>query len=256
MTNGGLTPVERHAGHLVKRDDLFEVAGIAGGKVRTCAWLARDAVGLVTAGARHSPQIAIVARVARHMGIPAICVTAPGQDTPEIVDAVQHGAEIIRAKVGYTNVISARAREVAEDHGWTLIPFGMEHVAAVEQTSSQVVNVIASGAQRIVAPVGSGMSLAGILAGLGAAGSTLPVLGVVVGADPTKRLDRFASGWRDRATLVPAGVPYEKSVYVRWDDLRLDPIYEAKCARFVEPSDLLWIVGIRATVGRPSEMRA
>lgn len=243
-----LTPVEEHAGHLVKRDDLFEVAGIAGGKVRTCLAIAEGAPGLVTAGARHSPQIAIVARVAKHLGIPAVCVTAPGEATSEIRDAEANGADIIRTKVGYTNVISKGARDIADAYGYRLVPFGMEHPAAVEQTAAQVANVVDTGVSRIVVPVGSGMSLAGICAGLDVAESNLVVLGVVVGADPQKRLDRFTPSWRDRVTLVDAGVSYEKSVYARWGDLRLDPIYEAKCAAFVDPGDLLWIVGIRASV--------
>jgi hypothetical protein len=55
----------------LKRDDLFEYAGVRGGKVRTCLALAREARhGLVTAGSRSSPQVNIVARIGRSLGLP------------------------------------------------------------------------------------------------------------------------------------------------------------------------------------------
>ena len=123
----------------------------------------------------------------------------------------------------------------------------MECREAVEETAGQVVG-LPEGIKRIVAPVGSGMSLAGILTGLKRAGLAIPVLGVVVGADPVKRLDRYApKGWRSMAELVPAGVDYHAAVRAEVGGVILDAHYEAKCARFLKAGDLLWIVGIRAT---------
>lgn len=60
-----LTPIEEHGGFLVKRDDLFRVAGVRGGKVRSCWHLAQGAEGLVTAGSRSSPQVNIVGPTSR-----------------------------------------------------------------------------------------------------------------------------------------------------------------------------------------------
>ena len=34
-----LTPIEEHKGYLVKRDDLFNLGGVSGGKVRQCSKL-------------------------------------------------------------------------------------------------------------------------------------------------------------------------------------------------------------------------
>ncbi|MGD0211022.1 MAG: tetratricopeptide repeat protein, partial [Desulfomonilia bacterium] len=57
------------------------------------------------------------------------------------------------------------------------------------------------------------MSLAGILSGLKLLHRKTTVLGVVVGADPTGRLDRYApEDWRDAVTLVEAGIDYHKAV--------------------------------------------
>ena len=247
-----LTPIERHGDVWLKRDDLWAIAGVAGGKVRTCWALAqavkdRPGAGLVTAGSRASPQVNIVAHIAARLGVGCRAHTPTGKLSPEVAAAQRAGAEIIQHKAGYNNVIVARARDDAAALGWVEIPFGMECDEAVRQTSAQIAP-LPDGVKRLVVPVGSGMSLAGILTGLARASIDVPVLGVVVGADPIKRLDRYAPPhWRDLAKLVPAGVDYHEAVAVDVGGVLLDPHYEAKCARFLEPGDMLWLVGIRAT---------
>jgi hypothetical protein len=247
-----LTPIEAAGDLFLKRDDHFSRAGMRGGKVRTCWRLAQGAQGLVTAGSRSSPQINIVAHVARALGIPCRAHAPSGALSPELLDAQAAGAEIIQHSPGYNSVLIARARADANERGWREIPFGMECREAVRQTASQIAD-IPEGARRIVVPVGSGMSLAGILTGMRRAGLSIPVLGVVVGADPVKRLDRYApEGWRGMAELVPAGAAYDDAVQAAIGGVELDPHYEAKCARFLEPGDLLWIVGVRATAHKKS----
>lgn len=241
------TPIERCGEYWVKRDDLFEVAGVRGGKVRTCRRLAQGAVGLVTAGSRASPQVNIVAQIAKEMGIRCRAHTTTGELGRELQLALCAGAEIVQHKAGYNSVIKARARADARQCGWTEIPFGMECREAVEETASQVPAEMPMGVKRIVVPVGSGMSLAGILAGLERHRLPVPVLGVVVGADPRERLDRWGPlFWQRYCTLVPAGLPYDRPAPVNvWKGYRLDPIYEAKCLKFLEAGDMFWIVGIR-----------
>ena len=114
--------------------------------------------------------------------------------------------------------------------------------------AGQVANVPAD-VRRVVIPVGSGMSLAGVLAGRVAQDMHWPVLGVVVGASPEARLDRWAPGWRWDGSVqlnwhpsdygTPARMPYLAGI-------GLDPFYEAKCLPYLRPGDLLWIVGRRA----------
>lgn len=246
-----LTPVELHGGHPVKRDDLFRVAGGAGGKVRTCLTLARTAdAGLVTAGSRQSPQVNIVAGIAATLGLPCRVhvPAAKGGLTPELSAAKAAGAEIVEHRPGYNTVIVARAREDAETLGWTEIPFGMECWEAVRATAAQVRNLPAD-ATRLVVPVGSGMSLAGILTGLDEVDSDLPVLGVIVGADPTERLDAYApAGWRERCELIASPLDYHQHApATELGTLSLDPVYEAKCLPFLREGDALWVVGCRET---------
>jgi len=248
-----LTPVTwlPGPGLWLKRDDTFSVAGITGGKVRTCLALAAAGlpdVALVTAGGRHSPQVSIVARVGQLLGREVRCHVPAGQPGPELDDAVAHGASLVPHRPGYNSVLVARARADALESNACLIPFGMECREAVEQTAGQVANVPAD-VRRVVIPVGSGMSLAGVLAGRVAQDMHWPVLGVVVGASPEARLDRWAPGWRWDGSVqlnwhpsdygTPARMPYLAGI-------GLDPFYEAKCLPYLRPGDLLWIVGRRA----------
>ena len=70
-------------------------------------------------------------------------------------------------------------------------------------------------------------------------------MGVVVGADPRKRLNKYAPpNWEAMCELVESGVAYSQEVRVEFP-VSLDPIYEAKCVQFMEGGELLWIVGIR-----------
>jgi 1-aminocyclopropane-1-carboxylate deaminase/D-cysteine desulfhydrase-like pyridoxal-dependent ACC family enzyme len=250
-----LTPIERVDELWVKRDDHFHVAGVCGGKVRTCLELIRGVTsGVVTASARKSPQAQIVARLARQFDLPCRIHTASGAETAELLDAKEHGAEIVSHRAGYTSVINARARADCQQRQWTLIPFGMESAAAVEAARHQVGNVPPE-AKRVVVPVGSGMTLAGILYGLidqarSYQRQPLPVLAVQVGADPTKRLDRWAPpGWRDQVRLTTSPLAYhEEAIDSDLHHISLDPVYEAKCLPFLTPGDCFWIVGRRLGV--------
>jgi hypothetical protein len=93
------------------------------------------------------------------------------------------------------------------------------------------------------------MSLAGVLHGLRDAGLTIPVLGVQVGADPEKRLDKYApKAWRQMVTIVKSSIDYhDPAPDQAFEGVKLDPIYEAKCIPHLQAGDLLWVVGIRAT---------
>lgn len=250
MNDQPATPIEQAGEIWLKRDDLFEIAGVRGGKVRTCWHLAQGAKGLVTAGSRSSPQVNIVAHIAAALGIPCRVHTPTGALSPEVSQARDCGAEVVQHKAGYNNVIIARARADAEARGWTEIPFGMECWEAIRQTAGQFrKTILPDGVQRIVIPVGSGMSLAGLIEGMEAAKVDLPILGVCVGADPRARLDRYAARWRAmRIELIKSPLKYDQEASLRRiGDVVLDSIYEAKCLPFLRPGDLFWLIGIRAT---------
>src|SRR5262245_3831131 len=135
-----LTPVQFSDGIWFKRDDLFCAGGCRGGKVRICLAIAQKAAGLTAASHRHSPQMAMVSRIARLLGIPCRIHTASGAATPQMEDAAGAGAQIIQHKPGYNGVIISRARADAEALGWREVPFGMEGPEAVPLTSAQTAN--------------------------------------------------------------------------------------------------------------------
>src|SRR5215813_1844407 len=93
-------------------------------------------------------------------------------------------------------------------------------------------------ARRVVVLVGSGMSLAGILHGFARAGLTVPVLGVQVRADPTKRLNRWAPpDWLNQCRPPRSEVVdfHKPAPVVLLCDVELHPLFEAKCLPFLEP---------------------
>lgn len=251
-----LTPVEKtDAGVVVKRDDLYDAYRAPGGKARTCLRIATEHPGkaLVTAGSRGSPQVHIVALVANGLGVPCrVHVPAAKESYPELEAARELGAEVIEHRPGHNSVIKARARQDAEATGAAHIPFGMECHQAVQETAAQCANIPADCGQ-VVVPVGSGMSLAGILVGLWQLRRPwFPrVLGVTVGARPHKRLDKYAPGWQRYCTLVPPAHGYQQPARATdfWG-IELDPYYEAKAAPYARPGDLFWVVGIRPRLGR------
>jgi len=246
-----LTPVEWVGDIAVKRDDKYSIAGINGGKARTCYYLSTKPAtlkGIVTAGARSSPQANIVARVARYLGVPCRIHMPSGQLGEQALLAKGAGATIIQHKPGYNSVIIKRARDDALERGWLEIPFGMECAEAVHQTSYQVRSIHGLQIDRIVVPVGSGMTLCGITHGLEWLHITdIPVLGVIVGADPTRRLDFYGPfSWRQKVRLVKSDLPYSCSAQeTQLGGINLDPVYEAKCLPFLQGGDLLWVVGSR-----------
>lgn len=248
-----LTPVERRGAGWVKRDDLYEVAGVRGGKARTCWALAtaEPVAGLVTAGSRHSPQVNIVAHIARELGVPCRLHTPEGAPGPEVQAAIDAGGVRVAHRAGYNSVIRARARDDAAARGWCHIPFGMECEEAVLQTAGQVANLPWAQFGRLVVAVGSGMSLAGILQGMNdlGRGGHAPVVGYYVGADPRARLQRWAPfGWDCYATLEQVPLGYHEAARPHWDGLLLDPHYEAKVTSYLQADDLFWVVGCRNTV--------
>lgn len=250
--NTELTPVIEVGGGFLKRDDLFIINGIAGGKVRTCyalaVWAKKNGyIGLSTAGSRSSPQVNIVAHIAQYLNMECHIHTPKGDLSKEVLNAINVGAEITQHKAGYNSVIVARSRDFAKTNNYFDIPFGMECDEAVRQTRYQVQN-IPKDIKRIVMPVGSAMSLCGVLHGLNDIQHQAKVIGVKVGADPMKRILKYApANWISRCILIDAGVDYSEYVDQKIGGVVLDPVYEAKAFKFVKAGDLFWIVGCRQT---------
>ncbi len=252
-----LTPIEKVSPRMwAKRDDTYRLGDVCGGKVRACLHLATHAQkagarGIVTACNIHSPQAGIVACVARHLNMwTKVYVNKYTHPTPELLFALDAGATIIKSNSTYDDGAERDASRFVQGFrsgsDWALIPFGMQCRIAVGLTAEQV-GGIPAGVKRIVVPVGSGITLSGVLRGLRVAALDIPVLGVVVGRDPENTLDLYAPrGWRDMCTLVRSIFPYSyRCTEVMLGDIELDEIYEAKALPYFKPDDMFWVVGKR-----------
>lgn len=241
-----ITPVEQVGNYFFKRDDYFKFDDVNGGKVRTALYISRDATGLVTATHKNSPQGNIIATIGKHFKIPSVIFTPNGELLEQLQLAEKKGAIIKHVAPGYNSVIIARAKEYAKNTGYTYVPFGMECEEAVILTAKNVIN-IPKNSNRILVPVGSGMTLAGILHGLKQYNMNIKVIGISVGADPTRRLNKFApSNWKEMCEIISSNMPYEKQMNkTSIVGIELDGFYESKCLPYLKEGDLLWIVGIR-----------
>lgn len=249
-----LTPVEynKDLGIWVKRDDKFSVCGVYGGKSRAAYQIIYRLVSegykkIVTAGSRQSPQCEIVSMICENLGVDCVLFMPFGEDTSVIKNISNNKRTTIeRVRPGYNNIIVARAREYAQLFKCGYVPFGMECEENVEITSKQVSN-IPKECKRLVIPVGSGMSFSSVVTGLTTEGRyDLPLLGVRVGKDPSKIIEEYAQGVMGiDYTIINSDVDYHDSVTAFIGDYQLDPIYEAKCFKFLEKGDCLWVVGRR-----------
>lgn len=247
-----LTPIENYNGLFVKRDDLFSISDVHGGKARSASFLIQYAISMgfthiVTAGSRHSPQVEIVGSICRDYGLDFTAFVPQGE-LSEDISSLSDFATIYQVPFGRNSVIKSKAKAFSYNSHAFLVPFGMECVEAVYQTASQVVNIPA-GVKRIVIPVGSAMSLCGVLTGLILANTRVPVLGVSVGANYERVMKAYAPpGWESFCTIIKSPLDYSVEVTASIGTITLDPVYEAKCIPFLLSGDLLWIVGCRKSL--------
>lgn len=248
-----MTSIQKINGIYFKRDDLFEIAGVRGGKVRTCWELAKTRDILITAGSRSSPQVNIVAHIAKETGKRCRIHTPMGKLSPEVQMAVDLGAELFQHKAGYNSVIVARAKEDAKQHGVKEIPFGMECEEAVNFNAQEFADswedLLLEKIKRIIVPVGSGMSLCGIAKGMEMVGCEVPLVGIRVGSDPKDRFKRWLPPFKDMGIeILTSKYDYhEEYPNANFLGIKLDPIYEAKMIPYIKEGDLIWLVGIRKT---------
>ena len=243
-----LTPVEKKGNNWIKRDDMFEYAGQKGGKARAALYLITNGQkpkSITTAGNRNSPQINIVSSIGKKLGIPVTAFTSTGELGNEVKIAKSKGADIKQVMYGYENVISSNAKKYSEKNNSLLIPFGMDTEEVQPLTANQVRN-IPKEVKRIVVPVGSASSIIGIVKGVKEYRPDIKILGVVVGANPLRKLNKYVPDWKKYAKLQRLSIPYHQPATItNFKGIELDPYYEAKTIPYIKDNDLLWIVGVR-----------
>lgn len=119
---GLLTPVMKIDGLYFKREDLFAPlgrGGINGSKLRQLIWLIKTAKengceGILAGAVSASPQHAMVAAVSKCYDLPCV-LTVGTKDIdkyPMLKLAAEHGAQFAFSKVGYAQVLQAKAFEL------------------------------------------------------------------------------------------------------------------------------------------------
>lgn len=248
-----LTPVEYINNIYFKREDKFNIFNVCGGKARSAYQLISDGIErgythFVTAGSRHSPQCEIVSCICENLNVHCHLFMPKGKET-SVIKTINNNylSEIHRTKIGYNSVICKWSRDFSEENNYYYIPFGMECFNNIEITKHQVKN-IPNQVKRIIIPVGSGMSFISVLNGLEYYKRTdIEVLGVSVGKDITKNIEKYLNAPNIKYTIVKSEVPYDKDIKDNiLCGITLDKTYEAKCISYVKPNDMLWIVGIRS----------
>ncbi|GAB3199001.1 D-cysteine desulfhydrase [Geodermatophilus arenarius] len=235
----------------VKRDDLTDLGG--GNKVRKLEHLVAEAAGdgatvLVTSGGVQSNHARMTAAAAARVGLRAVLVLhgAPSAQRPgNLALEGALGARVV--VVGGPDGVEARVAAVAAElraagEVPAVLPLGGSsptgargYLACADELREQ-----APDARHVVVAVGSGGTMAGLVAGLGAE----RVLGVDVGAvpDPAERVAGLVTalggspeGLRLRRDQVGDGYGARTDAAVaalrtaaRTEGLLLDPVYTAK----------------------------
>ena len=222
----------------IKRDDWLGLGG-GGNKLRKLEHLCGEAVAagattLVTTGAAQSNYARLTAASARRLGLDVVLVLHAGSGTGNLTLDAVFGAEIVWD--GDPEEIAAKRP------GAAILPYGGSSAVGARGyvTCAEEILEQAPGVQHVVVGVGSGGTMAGLVAGLGAG----RVLGVDTGAvsDPVERVSGFvaelgASAEGLRMRLDQVGPGYELLTDAarqaildagRLEGLVLDPVYTAK----------------------------
>lgn len=258
-----LTRIQSFGGWWAKRED--EACATtpdmpSGSKVRQYAAMAKAQPGqpmLVGCSADSAMQV-YVAAAAKAAGVPAIVYTAKRRQRSAATQyAIAMGAEVNEVGPGgYLSVLRARARDRARQLGGCV---RWDPAAAFADASAQAAN-LPIGTRRVVVPTGSGLTCAGVLHGLAAAGWRGKVLAVCVSAMASRGAimelveKRRAKANLRRITLecVACALDYgEPLAAVLPDGTPLDPYYAAKALHFVKQGDVLWVPGLRPLCAMP-----
>jgi L-cysteate sulfo-lyase len=263
-----LEPAPRLSSHLglrpgdlwVKRDDLTGLGG-GGNKVRKLEHLCAEALRagatmLVTSGAAQSNHARITAAAAARLGLGCALVLAgspPERSSGNVALDALFGAHIVWVPdAGDLELVerseSEARRLTDEGHRVSVIPYGGSSVTGAlgyVDCGRELLDQM-PGLHHVVVAVGSGGTMAGLVASLGPE----RVLGVDAGAlsDPVRRVHELADGLADagvgsrrRAPLrlrsdqvgvgygiLTAGAADALLAAARCEGLVLDPVYTAK----------------------------
>lgn len=259
-----LTRVDCFGDWFAKRDDLAAYTGPefpAGSKVRQYLRMAKTTPGapMVVGCSADSAMQIYVAAAAYQTNVKGIVFTA-GRAEP--TDATQYaqrwGADLREVRPGYLSVIRNRARAYGKELGQVV---RWDVAGALRDAAEQTAN-LPDEVRRIIIPTGSGLTAAGVMAGMAERGHKASVVVAAV-SDMADVENIEASASKLTTKQLPSlhliRAPYE---YGQWlarrlpDGTPLDPFYAAKALDYIQPGDCLWLPGLRPVEAFPAKCRA
>lgn len=264
-----LTPVEEYNGILYKRDDLYAPYGenfITGGKIRQCRDLVKTNLDYIrnecdstiaTASSVHSPQAPIVSKVAEEFGLKSII----GFGNSTVEKAIRHkamnwckelGSELIvlSESQGFNNVIYHHLHKLNQTRKFFPILFGY----AAQTYRESIITKIAEQVQNVdcdvlYVPVGSGVTLTGILEGVIKYNKKFRVVALQpFGHDRRKSIHKNleSPSWEYQYEWREGNYSYSK-LLKKNVGFELDMIYESKSYDMIEfdkkETSCFWVVG-------------
>jgi 1-aminocyclopropane-1-carboxylate deaminase/D-cysteine desulfhydrase-like pyridoxal-dependent ACC family enzyme len=243
------SPIEKINNIFIKREDLAIFNNINGGKGRVIQRFINQGIeqgytDFVTCGSRDSVQCEMVSFICEEKNVKCHLFMPNGKDTPILLSIAKNSnTEVIRTKVGYTNVLKKWSSDYAKEHNYFYIPFALECTETIEINQEQVQN-IPDEVKRIVVPIGSGMNFISIIKGLEKYKKDIPVLGIQIGLDPTKNIQKFLGTTTIEYSIIKSELPYaKKPTNCNISNITVNPTYEAKCLPYLQDNDLFWVIG-------------
>jgi len=258
-----LTPITAFDGWWVKREDMAAFTSLeypSGSKVRQYAVMAKASPGLpmVVGCSANSAQQIYVAAAARQNNVPAVvCVPKRRVRSEATCYAADMGAKIVELSPGYISQLRQAARSLPEASGGAV---KWNPRSALADATEQAANLPAE-ADRVVIATGSGLTAAGVLAGLSTRRKPPTVLAIAVSglADHDAIVNEARS--LTQAPLPPFELVRHPLPYDKWlvqalpDGTPLDPFYAAKAFGSVRAGDVLWTPGLRPIRAMPAPCR-
>jgi 1-aminocyclopropane-1-carboxylate deaminase/D-cysteine desulfhydrase-like pyridoxal-dependent ACC family enzyme len=272
MSKLELTPTHLRNGIHFKREDLYAPYGdafISGGKIRQCRDLVENNLTYIieecdstiaTAASIHSPQSPIVSRVAQEFNLKSIIGfgnTTVAKSLRNIPMQWCHdmGSELVvlSESQGFNNVLYANLKKLQETRRFFPILFGYaaqtHRESIVDRISEQVKN-IPTAVREVYVPVGSGVTLAGVLEGRRKYGGSYKIIGLQpFGYDRRSTVSSICEGmsWEYDYEFREGNYPYSKLHERVIGDIELDMIYESKAFDMVawkgDETECFWIIG-------------
>jgi 1-aminocyclopropane-1-carboxylate deaminase/D-cysteine desulfhydrase-like pyridoxal-dependent ACC family enzyme len=242
----------------------------SGSKVRQYTAMAKATPGapMIVGCASYSCMQIYVASAAKQAGVPAI-IYVPKRATP--TDATEYalsmGADVNYVDApAWTTVLRKRARDHAIALGKVV---RWQPMLALKDTMAQCAN-IPDWVRRVIVPTGSGLTAAGVLAGLGLRHRSPLVVAVTVSglAKPetimnlARKLVNKPTGGLFNHHLPNLCIKRAPGKYGNYavrsllpDGTPLDPFYAGKAIQYVAKGDCLWLPGLRPVCAMPVAAR-